>query len=120
MFVLWELFNFNCDKETESRAGLINSDFKAHRTGKDEEIKTYILGSVFLATYQNLRNEILIEKSMVAQMVNNPSILEPEDSVRQMPANRMSPQPYKSCPKSQKLFIHFNNNNNNNNNPFCG
>jgi hypothetical protein len=59
---------------------------------------------------------------MVAQMVNHPSILEPEDSVRQKPAIRLRPQPYNSCPKSQKLFIHFNNNNNiiNNNNPYCG
>jgi len=75
MFVHWELFNFKRDKETKFRAGLIKSDFKAHKPGKDEEIKTYILDSVFLAMYQNLRSEILIEKSMVAQTVNNPSIL---------------------------------------------
>ena len=93
MFVLWELLNLKCDKVTEFRDGLINSDLKIHKTGKDEELKTYIPDSVFLAMYQNLRNEILIEKSMADPMVNNPSILEPEDSVSQNPANGLRPQP---------------------------
>jgi len=93
MFVLWELFIFKCDKESQFRDGLINSDFKIHKTGKDEELKMYILDSVFLAMYQNLRSGILIDKSMVDPMVNNPSILEPEDSVRQKPANGLRPQP---------------------------
>jgi len=93
MFVLWELFNCKCDKETEFRDGLINSDFRIHKTGKDEELKRYSLDSVFLNMYQNLRSEILIEKTMVDPMVNNPIIFEPEESVRQKPANGLRPQP---------------------------
>ena len=75
-FVLWELLNFKCDKETEFRAGLINGDFKIHKTGKDEEIKTYILDGVFLAIIKIYgarslsRNQWLIRWSTIPALWN--------------------------------------------------
>jgi hypothetical protein len=98
MFVLRELFNFKCDKETNFRASLINSDFYAHKTGYDEEIKMYILDTISLTMYKNLRSEILIEKSMVDQVVNNP----------QHVGTKISPMVSvhsQILPKISKLFI---------------